>query len=101
MLLTVHLTTATREVLMVPESAVTQRSSQAFVYTITEGRAGMRQIRSGRRKSGWVEVENGLEVGEAVITEGIIKIRDGAPVTTERVATSPGPGRRPASPGGS
>lgn len=100
MLLTVHLTTATREVLMVPESALTQRSSQVFVYTIADGRAGMRQIRIGARKSGWVEVESGLEAGEAVITEGIIKIRDGSPVTTERVASGPGPGGRPPGPGG-
>ena len=37
---------------------------------------------------------------EAVITEGIIKVRDGSPVTTERVATSPGAGTRPPGPGG-
>lgn len=96
MLLTVHLTTATREVLMVPESAVTQRASQVFVYTIADGRAGMRQIRTGVRKSGWVEVDYGLAVGEEVITEGIIKVRDGAAVTTERVASNPGrPGPLP------
>ena len=75
MLLTVHLTTATREVLMVPESALTQRSAQVYVYTIADGRAAMRQIRTGVRKDGWVEVESGLEAGEAVITEGIIKVR--------------------------
>jgi membrane fusion protein (multidrug efflux system) len=60
----------------------------------------MRQIRIGVRKSGWVEVESGLEAGEAVITEGIIKIRAGSPVTTERVASGPGPGGRPPGPGG-
>ena len=96
MLLTVRLTTATREVLMVPESAVTQRASQVFVYTIADGRAGMRQIRTGVRKSGWVEVDYGLAVGEEVITEGIIKVRDGAAVTTERVASNPDrPGPQP------
>ncbi len=100
MLLTVHLTTATREVLMVPESALLQRSSQVFVYTIAEDRANMRQIRTGVRSSGWVEVDYGLEPGEAVITEGTIKIRDGAPVTTERVASNPRPGNRPPDTGG-
>ena len=99
MLLTVHLTTATREVLMVPESALLQRSSQVFVYTIDEGRANMRQIRTGTRRSGWVEVESGLDVGEAVITEGTIKVRDGTPVTTERLAGGPGLSRRPPGPG--
>lgn len=101
MLLTVHLTTATRQVLMVPESAVTQRSSQVFVYTVSDGRAGMRQIRTGARRAGWVEVESGLDEGEAVISEGTIKIRDGSPVTTERVAAGSGSGRpSPTAPGG-
>ena len=100
MLLTVNLTTAVREVLMVPESAVTQRASQVFVYTVADGRAGMRQVRIGVRKSGWVEIESGLDAGEPVITEGIIKIRDGAPVTTERVASDAGSGRRPPGTGG-
>ena len=99
MLLTVRLTTATREVLMVPESALVQRSSEAFVYTISEGRAGIRQISTGVRRAGWIEVEYGLEAGEAVITEGTIKIRDGAPVTTERIAGAPGSGKRSPEPG--
>jgi membrane fusion protein (multidrug efflux system) len=99
MLLTVRLTTATREVLMVPESALIQRSSEAFVYTISDGRAGMRQISTGVRREGWIEVEYGLEPGEAVITEGTIKIRDGAPVTTERIAGAQRPGKRQPEPG--
>ncbi len=94
MLLTVHLTTATREVLMVPEMAVIQRASQVFVFTIDNGRATMRQIHTGVRSAGWVEVESGLNAGEAVITDGVIKIRDGAPVTTERDASGVGT-RRP------
>jgi len=83
MLLTVHLTTATRDVLMVPESAILQRSSQVFVFTIRDGQAEMRQVRTGVRRDGWIEITGGLTEGEPVITEGTIKIRDGSPVTTE------------------
>lgn len=83
MLLTVHLTTATREVLMVPETALMQRASQVFVYTIIDGQAEMMQIRTGVRRSGWIEVLSGLEAGEEVITEGVIKVRNGSPVTTQ------------------
>jgi membrane fusion protein (multidrug efflux system) len=86
---------------MVPESALMQRSSQAFVFTIEDGLASMRQIRTGVRRDGWIEVENGLSEAEEVITEGVIKIRDGSPVTTEKVAEGsrsgqPPGGRRPA-----
>lgn len=89
MLLTVHLTTDTREVLMVPEAALLQRSSQAYVYTISDGRAAMLQIQTGARHDGWIEVHGGIEAGQKVITEGIIKVRDGSAVTTEKLAAGP------------
>jgi membrane fusion protein (multidrug efflux system) len=83
MLLTVHLTTATREALMVPEPALMQRSAQSFVYTITDGRAELLPVRTGVRRDGWIEVLAGIQEGQAVITDGVIKVREGSPVTTE------------------
>lgn len=83
MLLTVHLTTDVRQVLMVPETALMQRSSQVFVYTINDNEAEMLQIQTGVRRDGWIEVFSGLEENQNVITEGVIKVRDGASVTTE------------------
>jgi membrane fusion protein (multidrug efflux system) len=83
MLLTVHLTTDVRQVLMVPETALMQRSSQVFVYTINDNKAEMLQIQTGARRDGWIEVFSGLKAGQNVITEGVIKVRDGANVTTE------------------
>lgn len=97
MLLTVRLTTATRNALMVPEVAVLQRSSQVFVYTIEAGRAEMLQVKTGVRRDGWIEVTAGIEAGRPVITEGVIKVRDGSPVTTEPPGRGgpPGAGGRP------
>ena len=80
MLLTVHLTAAERPALMVPESALVQRSAEVFVYVIEDGRAARRTVRHGIRADGWVEILAGLAEGEAVITEGVIKVRQGAPV---------------------
>ena len=42
----------------------------------------MLQVTIGTRDRGWVEILSGLELGAPVITEGVIKIRDGASVTT-------------------
>jgi membrane fusion protein (multidrug efflux system) len=81
MLLTAKLTTAERETLMVPESALVQRSAEVFVYTIEDGRASMREVTHGIRNQGWVEILSGLSEGEEVITEGVIKVRNGAPVS--------------------
>lgn len=82
MLLTVRLTTAERQALMVPEAAMLQRASQAYVYTVDNGVAQMVQIDNGVRYDGWVEVLDGLSEGTPVVSEGVIKIRDGSLVTT-------------------
>ena len=62
--------------------ALVQRSAEVFVYTIEDGRASMREVTHGTRNQGWVEILSGLSEGEAVITEGVIKVRNGAPVST-------------------
>jgi membrane fusion protein, multidrug efflux system len=84
MLLTVKLVTAERLALMVPEDALIQRSSESFVYAIEEGMAQMRQVSHGVRSGGWVEILAGLVPGDAVITEGVIKVRPGAPVRVQQ-----------------
>jgi membrane fusion protein (multidrug efflux system) len=92
MLLTVHLYTATRNSLMVPETALMQRASQFFVYTISDDLAEMVQVRTGVRRDGWIEVLSGLSENQTVITEGVIKIRNGSPVTTELPDAAPATG---------
>jgi len=81
MLLTVEVVTAQREALVVSENSVYQVQDRAFVYVIdSERTAHEREIRTGDRRFGAVEVLNGLEEGELVVTEGIVKLRDGAAV---------------------
>ena len=81
MLMTVRLTIASREALTVPETALLQRGGQTFVYTLGEDRrATMTAIDMGARRGGWIEVRSGLALGTQVITEGVLKVRDGAPV---------------------
>ncbi len=82
MLMTVKITTAVREALMVPETALMQRKDEVFVFTVDDGQAQIRQIKHGSRSDGWVEVLEGIEVGEVVITEGVIKVRQGSAVST-------------------
>lgn len=82
MLLTAKLITAEREALMIPESALVQRNTEVFVYTLADGRASRRAVKHGIRDGGWVEILSGLSEGEEVITEGVIKVRNGSPVNT-------------------
>jgi membrane fusion protein, multidrug efflux system len=78
MLLTVTVTMAERDALMVPENSVFQVQNRAYVYQVDDDRvARQRQIRVGARVPGQVEVLDGLGEGELVVSEGIVKLRDG------------------------
>ena len=93
MLLTVKLTTSSRDALMVPETALQQRGAETFVFTVSEGKAAMTAIDLGIRRDGWAEVRSGLTAGQDVITEGVIKVRNGVPVRTAADAPTRGAGR--------
>ena len=81
MLMTVRLTTASREALAVPETALLQRGGETFVYTLGEGqRATLTAIDMGVRRGGWIEVRSGLAPATPVIVEGVLKVRNGATV---------------------
>ncbi|MEM1433179.1 MAG: efflux RND transporter periplasmic adaptor subunit [Pseudomonadota bacterium] len=95
MLMTVKLSARERQSLAVPEIALVQRSGSVFVYVVDaqdEGPtiASLRQVRIGGRFDGWAEVLEGLDERERVVTEGVLKIRDGAPVRVLE-ATAQGP----------
>lgn len=77
MLLTVRLVTAEREALMVPEDALVQRGDRVYVYVVEEGIVDIREVVHGQRYQGWVEITQGLDEGDAVVTEGVIKVRPG------------------------
>jgi membrane fusion protein (multidrug efflux system) len=92
MLLNVSLTQASEDVIVVPEEAIVPVQSQEYVYTVSaSGTAERVLVQTGRRKPGFVEIRAGLDLGQPVITQGVVKIRPGAPVTTEPQT----PGARP------
>jgi membrane fusion protein (multidrug efflux system) len=94
MLLTVNIVTEERDALMVPERVIVQVGDDAFVYVIGEDNvANRRTVELGKRQAGNVEIVTGLVPGDRVIMQGIIKLRDGAPV---QLAGDGPPGRPPA-----
>jgi membrane fusion protein (multidrug efflux system) len=78
---------------VVPRAAVSQGPQGTFVYTLgSESKAEIRPIVLGREVAdGWV-VESGLNPGDKLITEGLIKVRPGAPV---KVSAAVAGGARP------
>lgn len=78
MLLTVEVVTAERPALVVPESAVFQVQTRAYVYRVDGDVARQQEIQVGGRRFGVVEVLGGLAEGDLIVVEGIVKLRDGA-----------------------
>lgn len=64
----------------VPEEAIVPRGHEQLVYRIVEGKAEMVPVRLGIRREAMVQIVEGLQPGDIVITAGQIKLRPGAPV---------------------
>jgi len=89
MFLTVSLLKNDVQALMIPEEAIVPQGSKQFVFVVGKnGLAELREVRTGRRRPGEVEIVKGLSAGERVITQGTQKARDGQAVRVVRqVAT--------------
>ena len=82
MLLRVQLLRSVDSVLQLPERAVVPLDTRHFVYVVGDDNiAKERQITIGRRKPGIVEVISGIEPGERVVSDGLVRMRDGIAVT--------------------
>ena len=77
--------------LVVPEQAIVPQGQKTFVYRVVEGKAAMTPVTLGLRQPGAVEIVQGVRAGDLVITEGQLKIRDGAAVTVLPAAGNPPP----------
>jgi membrane fusion protein, multidrug efflux system len=82
MFLTVTLLKDDVESLVVPEEAIVPERSKQYVLVVgPDAVVERREVRSGRRRPGEIEILDGLEPGERVITEGTQNVRPGQRVT--------------------
>jgi membrane fusion protein (multidrug efflux system) len=81
MFLTVSLLKDDVQSLLVPEEAIVPERSKQFVFVVSEDAVvERREVRTGRRRPGEVEILDGLASGERVITEGTQNVRPGQSV---------------------
>ena len=85
---------------VVPEEAIWPQGKDNFVFKVVDGKAALTKVDVGNRQPGKVEIIKGLAANDVVVTEGQIKLRDGAAVTVitppPPAATAPAPGAAPA-----
>ncbi len=99
MLLTVKLITEERSAILIPEKSVVQVTDNAFVYVVGPDQTATRKpVQLGARQPGVVEITGGLQEGDQIVTEGIIKLRDGMQVRTADQSVARGSGSPDAGP---
>ncbi|QQS55902.1 MAG: efflux RND transporter periplasmic adaptor subunit [Candidatus Competibacteraceae bacterium] len=69
-----------KNALVVPEQAIVPVGQATFVYRVVDGKAAMTPVKLGLRRPGLVEILEGVNADDLVVTDGQLKIRDGAPV---------------------
>lgn len=80
MLLTVSVLARQRQSLAVPELALVGDGDDRFVFVIEDRTAKRMKVDTGIRQNGLVEIIGGVKPGQAVVTEGVVKLTDGIKV---------------------
>jgi membrane fusion protein (multidrug efflux system) len=89
MLLTVDLIKERSQSLIIPEEAVILEKEKKFVLVVTaQNTVDKKEIVTGRRSPGKVEVISGLNAGHRVVVEGINRVRPGISVNVVEAPTA-------------
>ena len=84
MLMQVELLQSRRESIVIPEQCLVPLGDRQFVYVVdpaADNSVEHREVRIGTRRPGEVEIVEGLEAGELVITDGTLKVRAGSKIS--------------------
>jgi membrane fusion protein (multidrug efflux system) len=84
-------TSGAKDTIVVPEESLFPIGDDKYVYKVVEGKAARQKIEIGQRREGKVEVVNGLGVEDVVVTAGVMKLREGVPVTVANSRASDAP----------
>ncbi|WP_394233503.1 efflux RND transporter periplasmic adaptor subunit [Pseudomonas anguilliseptica] len=75
--------------LVIPEEAIMPVGDKLLVNLVVAGKVEVRELKLGKRLTGKVEVLEGLQGDETLISAGWQKVRAGAPVRTKVVEQAP------------
>ena len=73
----------------IPERSLTQDGDQSFVFKVVQDSVQKTEITLGRRKPGYVEVMDGLQLGDSVATSGLQDLDDGTRVEVDGTFEEP------------
>ncbi len=68
------------EALVVPRIALLDDEGDPAVFAVRDGKASRAPVKLGYMDGEWIEILQGINVGDSVVTAGKIALRDGTPV---------------------
>jgi membrane fusion protein, multidrug efflux system len=77
------------EALLVPEEAIVPLGGEFYVFTVVDGQARRIPVKIGVRRAAQVEIVEGLQPGDQVVTAGMRLSRDGQPVRVVQPGAGP------------
>jgi membrane fusion protein (multidrug efflux system) len=78
MFMTVALQGEVSPTLLVPEEALVPERGKTYVFVVHDNVVERREVRTGKRKPGFVEIADGVHEGERVVVDGTQHVRDGS-----------------------
>lgn len=82
---------------LIPKEAVVDRAGKSVVFVVVDGKAALREVKTGLSDDQQVEVTSGVAAGESVVVAGQASLNDG---DTVRIAGAVRQDQAPAKPGG-
>lgn len=90
MLLTVQVLRPERQALVIPEISVVQVAQAAHVFRVkADDTVEQVTVRLGHRRSGEVEILEGLVAGDRIVVDGVVKLRSGMAVVEAALPKAP------------
>ncbi|MGE0063953.1 MAG: efflux RND transporter periplasmic adaptor subunit [Xanthobacteraceae bacterium] len=89
-LVTTELTLRNEEAVVVPTDAVQVSQAGSIVFVVENGVAKVRKVETGRQVDSDTVIESGLKDGETVVTEGHLRLSNGARVSIRQPKAAAG-----------
>ena len=93
----VTLTIQNERSLVVPTQAVIPQTRTNQVIVVKNGKAQFRDVKTGLRTAGTIQILSGVQAGDTVATTGLLFLKADSPVKIGRVIQLPGSGAKVAS----
>ena len=88
----VTLTIQNEQSLVVPTQAIIPQTRTNQVILVKNGKAVFKDVKTGLRTAGTIQILSGLQKGDTVATTGLLFLKQDAPVKIGKVITLPGTG---------